>query len=303
MAFVNVCGKQIYYEEYGIGNSPTLVYMHGGPGESCRTYTYQARTLGERFHVISFDQYGVFRSEPIPEGQPAGVKYHVEMIEQMRIALGIESWIPLGHSFGGMLACLYAYLYPDRADAVIYDCPMWNVLLTAKTIAETTLPYYEMNGLTEQIDLCKEILDDCISPRAAFERAMHLDMNEKVQRYCHAIEMSDYHQYISEHIPQIDVPEECWYRYISFTQKLLAEDDYYENYLHCLAEISKPQLLIVGEYDMTCGKDQQAWFCEHSTDGRRVILENSAHLSWMQVPDRYTLLISEFAEEIMKRHN
>ena len=60
-------GKKIYFEEYGIGKKPTLVYMHGGPGESCLTYTYQAQKLGEYFHVISFDQYGVFRSDAIPE--------------------------------------------------------------------------------------------------------------------------------------------------------------------------------------------------------------------------------------------
>ncbi len=298
MPYVNVCGKQIYYEEYGTGNRPTLVYMHGGPGESCRTFTYQAQKFGEKFHVISFDQYGVFRSEAIPENQPVGVKYHIELIEQMRIALDIESWIPLGHSFGGMLACLYAYMYPDRTDAVIYDCPMWSVLHTSRTIAEATLPYYEMNCLTEQVNICKEILSDNITPKTAFEKAISLEMGEELQRYCHAIEMSDYHQYLSEHIPQIDVPEECWYRYISFTQKLFAENDYYENYLNCLAEIKKPQLLIVGEYDMTCGKDQQKWFCDHTSNGKMVVLKNSAHLSWMQAPDKYTSVISEFLETI-----
>ena len=80
MAYVNVCGKQIYYEEYGVGNNPTLVYMHGGPGESCLTYTYQAQKLRTHFHIISFVQYGVFRSDAIPEEQKADVKYHVDMI-------------------------------------------------------------------------------------------------------------------------------------------------------------------------------------------------------------------------------
>ena len=116
--FVPVDGKQIYYKEYGV-KKQTLVYLHGGPGESCLTYTHQAKILGEKFHVISFDQYGVFRSEAIPEEQRAGVLYHVNLIEQMRIALGIESWIPLGHSFGGMLALVYSHTYPNSIDAVI----------------------------------------------------------------------------------------------------------------------------------------------------------------------------------------
>ena len=52
MAYIDIDGKKIYFEEYGIGKNPTLVYMHGGPGESCLTYTYQAQRLGKYFHVI-----------------------------------------------------------------------------------------------------------------------------------------------------------------------------------------------------------------------------------------------------------
>ena len=89
MSFVLVDGKQIYYEEYGEKGKQTLVYLHGGPGESCLTYTHQAKILGEKFHVISFDQYGVFRSDAIPEEQRAGVMYHVKLIEQMKIGLKI----------------------------------------------------------------------------------------------------------------------------------------------------------------------------------------------------------------------
>ena len=104
MPYINVCGKQIYFEEYGTEKEPTIVYLHGGPGESCLTYSYQARKLGEHCHVVSFDQYGVFRSDAIAEDEKLTVNDLVEMTEQMRIALGIKSWISLGHSFGGMLA-------------------------------------------------------------------------------------------------------------------------------------------------------------------------------------------------------
>lgn len=101
MPYINICGKQIYFEEYGKENGAALVYLHGGPGESCLTYTYQAKQLGTHCRVISFDQYGVFRSDALPEDCKLCVNDLVEMTEQMRIALGIKSWIPLGHSFGG----------------------------------------------------------------------------------------------------------------------------------------------------------------------------------------------------------
>lgn len=297
MPYIAVEGKQIYFEEYGPKNKPPLLYLHGGPGESCRTYTHQAQIFGEKFHIISFDQYGVFRSEAIPEKMPFGVEQHVDLIHQMRIALGIESWIPLGHSFGGMLACLYAYKYPDSTNAVIYDCPMWSTLRTARTIAKTTLPYYTENNEEENIKLCKEILQEGISAKEAFMKAISLPMTDGLKKYCHTIDDETYHRYISDFIPQIDVPEEDWYKYIHFTQMLMEKDDFYTDYLPYLSEIQKPSLLAVGEYDMTCGKDQQEWFIQKSANGQFVCLKGSAHLSWMQNPEEYTAILSEFVEK------
>ena len=294
MAYVDINGKKIYFEEYGADKKTTLVYMHGGPGESCLTYTYQAQKLGEYFHVISFDQYGVFRSDAIDEVPKADVKYHVEIIEQMRLALAIESWIPLGHSFGGMLALVYAHTYPDSVDAVIYDCPMWSALHTARAIAETTLPYFVQKGITEQIELINEILQDDISPEASFNKSMKIEWNEELNRYCHVIEMSKYNSYINENIAEPNVTNDCWSKYITFRQKLFDSEDFYYNYLPYLADIQKPQFLLVGEYDMTCGKYEQEWFDTNAINGRKEILNNSAHLSWFEYPDKYTDLITSF---------
>lgn len=297
MSYITVSDKKIYYEEYGSKNLPTIVYLHGGPGESCLTYTYQAQKLGENFHVISFDQYGVFRSDAIPEEQKAGVIYHVDLIEQMRIALGIESWIPLGHSFGGMLALVYAHNYLDSTDAVIYDCPMWSALHTARAIAETTLPYFEQNGIADKAALCKDILQNGISSKEAFDKATSIELKDGVGEYCHVIKMSAYNKYINEHIPEPNVTDDCWEKFISFTQKLRNEDDFYENYLPCIEKLGKPQMLIVGEYDMTCGKYEQEYFRKHSLNGKIKILKGCAHLSWFEQPEKYTKLITDFIYE------
>ena len=294
MAYVNICGKMIYYEEYGVGNNPTLLYLHGGPGESCLTYTYQAQMLGAHFHIISFDQYGVFRSEAIPKEQKTDVNYHVNMIEQMRVALNIKTWIPLGHSFGGMLALLYAHNYPDRIDAVIYDCPLWSALHTARAIAEVTLPYFEQNNVTEQIELVSKIFEKDISPQDAFDRAMSIEWDEKLEDYCHVIELSRYRDYKNKYIPVPKVSNDCWEKHIIFRKKIYESEDFYFNYLPFLADIYKPQLLIVGEYDITCGKFEQEWFDKYAPNGTTNVLANSAHLSWFEHPQKYTNLVKKF---------
>ena len=67
MAFIEVNLKNIYVEEYGKKNKNTIVYFHGGPGASCLDFTKQAQAMGEKYHVISFDQYGVMRSDAVLE--------------------------------------------------------------------------------------------------------------------------------------------------------------------------------------------------------------------------------------------
>jgi len=99
-------------------------------------FTAKAKELGEKYHVVSFDQYGCLRSAPIPKYEPFGMNDHIKLIDKLREALGVQSWTILGHSYGGMLACLYAHTFPDSVDGVIYECPSWDFILSAKVIKQ-----------------------------------------------------------------------------------------------------------------------------------------------------------------------
>ncbi len=220
--------------------------------------------------------------------------FQVELIEKMRICLNIDKWIPLGHSFGGMLALLYAHIYPKSTAAVIYDCPMWSARYTARAIALATEPYFAQKHLTEKLEAIQEILKDETSPKDAFMQAASLEWDEGLSRFCHVIETERYNAYINEHLEDPHVPDECWGRFVTFRQKIFDSADFYGDYLGYLSEIEKPQLLIVGEYDMTCGRYEQEWFREHATNGRMTILSQSAHLSWVEQPEEYTRLVTEF---------
>jgi proline iminopeptidase len=106
--------------------------------------------------------------------------------------------------------------------------------------------------------------------------------------------MSRYNSYINEHIAEPKVTDDCWGKYISFRQKIFDSEDFYCNYLPYLTDIQKPQYLLVGEYDMTCGKFEQEWFDKHAPNGKTVILADSAHLSWFENPEKYTDLVKQF---------
>ena len=82
-------------------------------------FVNQAKALSEKMKVVIFDQLGVLRSEAIAENESYSMEYQIEMVEELRRLLGIEKWSILGHSYGGMLAVLYAYIYPNSIHKVI----------------------------------------------------------------------------------------------------------------------------------------------------------------------------------------
>ena len=79
-----------------------------------------AQVLAEDYQAILYDQRGTGKSilRSI-NAEHLTLDKMVKDIEQIRSHLGIESWVVLGHSFGGMLASYYATLNPERVKAMI----------------------------------------------------------------------------------------------------------------------------------------------------------------------------------------
>lgn len=98
------------------GSGPPLVLCHGGPG----LWDYLeslADLLSDRFTVIRFDQRACGRSTG--DG-PFTIAQSVDDLDQLRRALGIESWSVLGHSWGAEIALRYAARHPLHTGTVIY---------------------------------------------------------------------------------------------------------------------------------------------------------------------------------------
>ena len=296
MGFIKVDSKRIYTEIYGRGNENTIIYFHGGPGASCLDFSKQAKALGEKYHVISFDQYGVMRSDAIPETEPFGMSDHVELIGKLREVLGVTSWTVLGHSYGGMLACLYARTYPQNTDAVIYDCPSWNYILSAKTTASHFIPYFDSINSEIGINKCHAVIDKTFSKRSEvlddLIAILNMVADPKERNYLHGITFEEYRPFQQHE----NIPKDGWKKGNNHMQKLIDAGEIFDNYLPSLNEIIKPSLLLVGKYDPCCGADQREYFQKHSIHGTIVEFQNSGHFPRIEEPEAYTKSIINFMD-------
>jgi proline iminopeptidase len=125
---MEVRGKNLYVETAGSKDLPVLVYLHGGPGASCYDFVaVQMPRLAQYFYVVTFDQRGVLRSDPIDKHEVFGMEDLVADCEALRRLLSISQWNVLGHSFGGHLAVRYAAAHPQSVQTVVLECPSFDL--------------------------------------------------------------------------------------------------------------------------------------------------------------------------------
>ena len=97
------------------GSGETVVLLHGGPG--CPDYLQPvAQLLPAHLRVVTFDQRGVGGSAG---ARTFALEDYLSDIEAVRRHLGVERIHLLGHSWGGLLAQVYANKFPQRVASIV----------------------------------------------------------------------------------------------------------------------------------------------------------------------------------------
>ena len=111
-------GHRLYVEQCGKPDGLPVIVLHGGPGGGCSP-TMRRYFDPSSYRVVLFDQRGCGRSQPHASVEANTTWHLVRDIEAIRTALGVESWIIFGGSWGATLALIYAQSYPDRVARLV----------------------------------------------------------------------------------------------------------------------------------------------------------------------------------------
>lgn len=110
-------GIKLYVNVKGTG-TPCL-YIHGGPGSGSYWFEkFFGNFLESKYTMIYLDQRGVGRSSG-DQDQDYSLERMAMDFEEVRNALGYDSWLTLGHSFGGILQMGYVEKYPASTMGMI----------------------------------------------------------------------------------------------------------------------------------------------------------------------------------------
>ena len=109
---------QVYWRAYGVAGKLPVVVLHGGPAAG-HTYMRPYAALATDREMILYDQSGCGLS-----AKPSGlwhysVSRYVAELEALRVHLGYDRVILVGHSWGALLAPAYAAAHPTRVASMV----------------------------------------------------------------------------------------------------------------------------------------------------------------------------------------
>lgn len=135
--------QTIYTKTFGNSNDKPLIYLHGGPGYNASTFEITtAQKLSEKgFFVIVYDRRGEGRSEDKNAKFTFQETFDdiIGIFEQYKL----KKTTLIGHSFGGILATLFAEKYPEKTSSAILVSSPIALQESFKTIIDKSKSIYE----------------------------------------------------------------------------------------------------------------------------------------------------------------
>ncbi len=167
-------GLRFHYVEWGAADAPPIVLLHG-LSSTCRIWDSLARALQDRYHLLAPDQRGHAETS-WPEGSDYTTDDFIGDLEALVDAWGLERFVLIGLSMGGMNSIAYAARHPKRVTRLVaVDIPP-----KVNRELDPMRPYYlkvadEGHPVFNEIDDAIKMirLTNQITPDAALRHRLH----------------------------------------------------------------------------------------------------------------------------------
>lgn len=277
---VELGGFRVLVREAGRGAGPPVLCLHGGPGMDSAYFFPDPelwgpglRALAERHHVIAYDQRGCGGSG-VPEGEePLALSHHVDDIERVRTALGLERPAILAHSFGTVLAILHAVRYPGAAASmVLTGCAPTRAFQQGyrRSVAEELPP----EARARLMEIQKEPLTD---------RDMRERFGIALPLYFHRPPSEAQHRWLLENI-----------RFSARVNRSIALDLGSYDLTPALPHVRVPTLVVYGERDRVVNPEHQLELRGRLPTARFVAFLESGHFPFLEEPEPFARVVGYF---------
>jgi proline iminopeptidase len=270
-------GIRIFYQAVGSPDNYPVIVLHGGPGLDHTEMCPWLDSLRDDFYLIYLDERGQGRSEQVDPSTLSLSRFAAD-VTGVAAALGLPRYALLGHSFGAFIALTHAV---ERGEASHY-------IISGGTASFTkTSPEIQANLASfEPVELREKVIqswdmESSVKTQEDCARLMQMQMP-----FHFATTTSDaYQRYIALEDRCIYSPQVLAY---------FAANEYAIELEDQLGTVTRPTLLITGEFDRTCtaraARDMHAGI----RDSELVIVPEAGHMTYIEQPDAYFTAVRGF---------
>ena len=274
-------GARIFYLPVGTEGNYPLIVLHGGPGLDHTEMHPWMDSLADTFRLIYVDQRGQGRSERV-DPATLSLSRFAEDVSKLATTLGLRQYALLGHSYGSFVTLAHAV---ERGDASHYIISGGTASFT-KTGPEiqANLDGFEPVELREQVTQ-SWALEPTVRTQEDFARVMEMQMPFHFM----TTESDAYRRFMAASGQEVYAPEVLAY---------FSEHEYPIEYEDQLATITKPTLVMTGEYDRTCTPRAAREMAAGIPGAELLIVPNAGHMTHVEQPEIVLPAIRDF----FKRH-
>jgi 3-oxoadipate enol-lactonase len=259
MPFINATGARIHYRFDGPEDAPVLV-LSNSLGTDVGMWEAQMPAFTERFRVLRYDSRGHGHSTVTPG--PYGIGHLGRDVIALLDALGIERVHFCGLSMGGMVGIWLGVNAGERADKLVL-CNT-AALIGPPELWNTRIQNVRKGGMEA---IASAVIERWFT--AAF-RSRAPEAVEKVRRML------------------VATPAEGYIACCAAVRDMDQRD--------ALSGIRSPTLVIAGTHDAAT-PPADGRFIADRIQGARCVELNAAHLSNIEVPERFTAEVMAFLSE------
>jgi proline iminopeptidase len=278
----DVNGTSLFYHITGKGEP--IIIIHGGPVLDQSYMIDHFKELSKNYKLVFFDQRACGRSTAKVDTATMTMKILIEDIEALRKKLNLENVHVLGHSWGGMLAAMYAIEYPLNVKSLI--------------LCDAMPPSFELwqqeeKELASRQTAYDSLVNDKITSSERF-KTKDIVMVDSLLKFSFRKQFYDTAKLIQL---KIEMPSDYFKRSEIFGH--IAPELFSLDITGKLNKIISPTLLIYGDHEPAL-KISGPVYNSGITNSQFISISNSGHFPFIENPEQFNSAITTFLNGINK---
>lgn len=281
--FVPVKGAELYYRE--IGQGQPIILLHGGPDFDHAYLLPDIDRLSDSYRLIYYDQRGRGRSAGNVQPEDVTIESEIDDVDLVRAYFELESAVLLGHSWGALMAMMYALHQPHRLSHLI-------LMNSAPASHADRLLFSQHRVTTSAADLQRM---KAISSTAVYQEGdLEADAEYYRNHFRAALRRPEHLDRVLANLRLNSTPDGIR-RARAIEERLYEQTWLLDQFdlLPALSQIRIPTLLIHGEYDF-CPLACATHIAEAIPGARLAVLPDCGHFAYLEAPEQVREVLAGF---------